>query len=91
VAARRDADSFAAAKAVLTSVSGQNHERAREALRSWLGRRAAAPTLASSRTAMPDEQSPSISSEPERRADRNHRGAVGLNGVDDLGVVDALE
>jgi hypothetical protein len=29
--------------------------------------------------------------EPKRGADRNHRGAAGVDGLDDLGVVDALE
>lgn len=30
-------------------------------------------------------------SEPKRRADRDHRRAAGVDGVDDLGVVDPLE
>jgi hypothetical protein len=30
-------------------------------------------------------------SESERGADRDHRGAAAVDGVDDLGVVDALE
>src|SRR3954454_6666285 len=29
--------------------------------------------------------------EPERGADRDHRGAAGVDGVDDLGVVDPLK
>jgi hypothetical protein len=32
-----------------------------------------------------------LSSEPKRRADRDHRRATGVDGFDDLGVVDALE
>jgi hypothetical protein len=41
--------------------------------------------------AMRDEQVPRFRSEPKGCADRDHGRAAGVDGVDDLGVVDALE
>jgi hypothetical protein len=42
-------------------------------------------------TAMRDERRPRSCSEPDGGADRDHGRAAGVDGVDDFGVVDALE
>jgi hypothetical protein len=39
----------------------------------------------------PETQIARQRSEPERSADRDHRGATGVHGVDELGVADAVK